>query len=56
MYQVPALHVTSAQYIHFVEIVGKTNEKDSDNDPFAGLDRAEVNELEILENLRIPCG
>ena len=42
--------VASAQYIHFVEIVGKTNEKDSDDDPYVGLYRANVVELEVLEN------
>ena len=52
----PSLHIASAQYIHFVEIVGKTNEKDSYDDPYAGLNRADVVELGVLENLKIQCG
>ncbi len=29
----------------YIEIVGKANEKDSDDDPFLNLDEAEVNDL-----------
>ena len=33
----------------FVEIISEADEKDSDDDSFADLDGAEVEELEVLE-------
>ena len=45
------IHVASAQYRDFVEIVHKADEKDSDDDPLAVLERAEVVELAVLEKL-----
>ena len=41
-----------SQYNEFFKIECKANDKECNNDPFAGIE-AEVGHLEVLENLRI---
>ena len=46
-------HVANVQYMDFIRIICKANMKDSSDDPFSDLNKAEVNDVQVLMNLRM---